>query len=135
MRVPGRRLPGHTGSRRAIPLGSPTDSGRADIGTYARSRAYKASQQPPTVFDDRMEVFSPGTLVQPVTLEDLRLRRPVHASRNPLLVRVLELFGVGLYRATDELRRPVEEGYLQRGGEGRGVQYLPGIPLLEPRTE
>lgn len=40
-------------------------------------------------FDDRMEVWSPGDLVPPVTLEKLQRRERVHASRNPLLVRVL----------------------------------------------
>ena len=38
---------------------------------------------------DRMEVQSPGDLVPPVTLEHIRERRRTHASRNPLLVRVL----------------------------------------------
>ena len=45
-------------------------------------------------FDDRMEVLSPGDLVAPVTLEQLRKRRRVHASRNPLLVRVLASVGI-----------------------------------------
>lgn len=45
-------------------------------------------------YEDRMEVSSPGELVVPVTLEALRERRPVHASRNPLLVRVLADAGI-----------------------------------------
>lgn len=45
-------------------------------------------------FDDRMEVLSPGDLVPPVTLERLRRRHPSHASRNPLLVRVLAQVGI-----------------------------------------
>lgn len=45
-------------------------------------------------FDDRMEVLSPGELVPPVTIEQLRERRRVHASRNPLLVRVLASVGI-----------------------------------------
>jgi ATP-dependent DNA helicase RecG len=40
-------------------------------------------------FDDRMEVLSPGDLVPPVTVSQLRDRKRVHASRNPLIVRVL----------------------------------------------
>jgi len=52
-------------------------------------------------FEDRMEVKSPGALVPPVTLELLRRRRPVHASRNPLVVRVL-----------------VEAGLMREEGEG-----------------
>lgn len=51
-------------------------------------------------YDDRMEVRSPGDLVPPVSLELLRARRPVHASRNPGLVRVL--VDVGLMREEGE---------------------------------
>lgn len=42
-----------------------------------------------TFFEDRLEVASPGDLVPPVTLARLRQRMGLHASRNPLLVRVL----------------------------------------------
>ncbi|MBI1851230.1 MAG: putative DNA binding domain-containing protein [Planctomycetes bacterium] len=52
-------------------------------------------------FEDRLEVRSPGELVPPVTLERLRTRTPVHASRNPMLVRVL-----------------VEAGLMREEGEG-----------------
>ena len=45
-------------------------------------------------YEDRMEVISPGDLVPPVTLADLRARRSVHASRNPLIVRVLADTGI-----------------------------------------
>lgn len=41
------------------------------------------------LFDDRMEVVSPGGLLPEVNLEDLQARRAVHASRNPRLARVL----------------------------------------------
>lgn len=41
-----------------------------------------------------MEVRSPGVLVPPVTVEALRKRRTIHASRNPLLVRVLADGGI-----------------------------------------
>lgn len=75
-------------------------------------------------YEDRMEVSSPGELVPPVTLAALRKRRPVHASRNPLLVRVLADAGImrdegeGIPRIFEEmeesfLREPelgVEEG-------------------------
>lgn len=60
-------------------------------------------------FDDRMEVRSPGVLVPPVTLDLLRHRRPVHASRNPLIVRVLvdarlmREEGEGIPRIFDEM--------------------------------
>ena len=45
------------------------------------------------LFDDRMEFWSPGELVEPVTLEKLRNRERVHASRNPRIVRILTEFG------------------------------------------
>lgn len=45
------------------------------------------------MFDDRIEVRSPGLPPSPVTLEDLRQRKKVHFSRNPLLVRLLADFG------------------------------------------
>lgn len=45
-------------------------------------------------YDDRMEVCSPGELVPPVTLDLLRARRAIHASRNPLIVRVLAEAGL-----------------------------------------
>jgi ATP-dependent DNA helicase RecG len=41
------------------------------------------------MFDDRIEVRSPGLLPSPVTIEQLRQQKRVHFSRNPLLVRVL----------------------------------------------
>ena len=45
-------------------------------------------------YDDRMEVHSPGALVPPVTLEALQTGSPAHASRNPVLVRVLAAAGI-----------------------------------------
>ncbi|RMH85124.1 MAG: hypothetical protein D6681_16295 [Calditrichaeota bacterium] len=45
------------------------------------------------IFDDRMEIRSPGKLVEPVTLERLQRRERIHASRNPRLVRVLTDWG------------------------------------------
>ncbi len=61
-------------------------------------------------YEDRMEVISPGLLVPPVTIEALRRRRPIHASRNPLIVRVL-----------------VEAGFMREEGEG--------IPRMFDETE
>jgi len=45
------------------------------------------------MFDDRIEIRSPGQLVEPVTLERLRRREYIHASRNPRIVRVLTDWG------------------------------------------
>lgn len=53
------------------------------------------------MFDDRIEVRSPGLLPSPVALDQLRQQKRVHFSRNPLLVRVL-----------------ADLGYLREMGEG-----------------
>ena len=45
------------------------------------------------IFFDRLEVRSPGELVEPVTIERLARRERVHASRNPRIVRVLTEWG------------------------------------------
>jgi len=65
-----------------------------------------------------MEVRSPGDLVPPVTLESLQQRQPVHASRNPLMVRILVDVGImreegeGIPRIFDEM----EESFLHPPG-------------------
>jgi len=53
------------------------------------------------MFDDRMEIHSPGQPPAPVTIEALNRREGVHLSRNPLIVRTL-----------------VELGYMRELGEG-----------------
>jgi ATP-dependent DNA helicase RecG len=53
------------------------------------------------MFDDRIEVRSPGLPPSPVTIEQLRRQQRVHFSRNPLLVRAL-----------------ADLGYLREMGEG-----------------
>src|ERR1043166_181311 len=53
------------------------------------------------MFDDRIEIRSPGLLPPPVTIEHLQQRKSVHFSRNPLIVRVL-----------------ADHGYLRESGEG-----------------
>jgi ATP-dependent DNA helicase RecG len=45
------------------------------------------------MFEDRLEIRSPGELVEPVTLDRLLKRERIHASRNPRIVRVLTDFG------------------------------------------
>lgn len=45
-------------------------------------------------YEDRLEVISPGSPVPPVTIETLRQGGGRHASRNPLIVRVLTLLGL-----------------------------------------
>ena len=53
------------------------------------------------MFDDRIEVRSPGLPPHPVTVEALNRQEHLHLSRNPLIVRVL-----------------VESGYMRELGEG-----------------
>jgi len=53
------------------------------------------------MFDDRIEVRSPGPPPAPVTLEQLQQHKSVHFSRNPLIVRAL-----------------ADLGYLREMGEG-----------------
>jgi ATP-dependent DNA helicase RecG len=63
------------------------------------------------MFDDRLEVRSPGLPPAPVTVEALSRREHLHLSRNPILVRVLvELgfmreLGEGIPRMFDEMER------------------------------
>ncbi len=45
------------------------------------------------MFDNRLEIRSPGNLIEPVTLEKIRNRERIHASRNPRIVRVLTEWG------------------------------------------
>lgn len=45
------------------------------------------------MFEDRLEVRSPGMLVEPVTIDRLAKRERIHASRNPRIVRVLTDYG------------------------------------------
>ncbi len=52
------------------------------------------------IFDDRMEVASPGSLVDNLTLEDLLRLERVHYSRNPRIVR--SLVDLGLARDQGE---------------------------------
>jgi len=63
------------------------------------------------MFDDRLEIRSPGLLPAPVTIEALSRRERVHLSRNPLLVRMLtdlqymRDLGEGIPRMFDEMDR------------------------------
>lgn len=61
------------------------------------------------LYEDRMEITSPGTVVPEVDLARLRSREPVHCSRNPRMTRVLAELGLmreqgeGLPRMFDEM--------------------------------
>jgi ATP-dependent DNA helicase RecG len=47
-----------------------------------------------TIFDDRMEVVSPGMLLSTISIEDIRSLKGAHESRNPLVARVLREIGL-----------------------------------------
>jgi ATP-dependent DNA helicase RecG len=65
------------------------------------------------MFDDRIEVRSPGLPPAPVTIERLRKRERIHASRNPSIVRLLT--DLGYMRETGEgIPRMFEE--MERNG-------------------
>jgi ATP-dependent DNA helicase RecG len=78
------------------------------------------------LFDDRMEIWSPGELVEPVTLDRLRRQGAgAHVSRNPRIVRVLTAFGYmrelgeGIPRMFEVMER---EGLRSAGvSSGRGT--------------
>lgn len=69
------------------------------------------------VFDDRLEVQSPGALLSTVTIEGLRTLAGVHQSRNTALARTLR-----------------ELGYMREMGEGfrRMFQLMKAHDLVEP---
>jgi ATP-dependent DNA helicase RecG len=58
-----------------------------------RDYRYEGTEIEVWMFDDRLEIRSPGELVEPVTLDRLRKRERIHASRNPRMTRVLTDFG------------------------------------------
>jgi ATP-dependent DNA helicase RecG len=76
-------------------------------------RDYRVAGQSVEVwlFDDRLEVRSPGPLPEQISVEELRRREPVHLSRNPRMARVLaELAlmreqGEGIPRMFEEMER------------------------------
>jgi ATP-dependent DNA helicase RecG len=92
------------------------------------------------LFDDRMEIWSPGELVEPVTLERLRNRERVHASRNPRIVRVLTEFGYmrelgeGIPRMFEVMERQGLHPPEFRMEGGRFVVTLRKHTCLSPRN-
>lgn len=92
------------------------------------------------LFDDRLEVRSPGELVEPVTLERLIRRERVHQSRNPRIVRVLATLGTmrelgeGIPRMFEVMEREgLHPPELSLEG-GAFVVTLRAEPLFSPRT-
>ena len=70
------------------------------------------------VFDDRMEVVSPGALVGSLTLEELLRLERIHQSRNPRIVRVL-----------------VDLGFAREQGEGIPRMFLEMEDAFLPQPE
>jgi len=63
------------------------------------------------LYEDRMEILSPGAPIPPITIDALREGVGAHASRNPLMARVLVELGLmreegeGIPRMFDEMQR------------------------------
>jgi ATP-dependent DNA helicase RecG len=72
------------------------------------------------IFDDRMEVHSPGSLLSTIKIDDLRRRQGVHDSRNAHIARVLR-----------------ENGYVREMGEGmrRIFQLMQDADLIPPEIK
>ena len=79
------------------------------------------------IFDDRIEIISPGTFPEGVTPEE-----PKHVPVNPILCQLMydvgfiEKYGSGIYMI-NELSDLVEKGLVKRVGRGRGSYYVPNI--------
>jgi len=58
-----------------------------------------------SIYQDRMEILSPGMLLSTISLDDVRNMKGVHESRNPLMARVLR--EVGLVREVGEGMRRI----------------------------
>ncbi|MBC6426498.1 MAG: putative DNA binding domain-containing protein [Ekhidna sp.] len=72
------------------------------------------------IFDDRLEVLSPGKLLSKLTIEDLKELKGAHETRNPYTARVLR-----------------EYGYIRELGEGmrRMFELMKSNELVEPQIE
>jgi ATP-dependent DNA helicase RecG len=74
-----------------------------------RNYAYRGNEIEIRMFDDRMEISSPGLPPEPVTITELQQRLSVHSSRNPRIMRTLRAFryvrerGEGLPRMFSEM--------------------------------
>lgn len=68
---------------------------REAVANAVAHRDYERAKSETEVvfYDDRVEVSSPGLLADGVTVKDLGGGEPVHATRNPLLVRALTAAG------------------------------------------
>lgn len=90
------------------------------------------------LYDDRMEVMSPGALVPPVAIETLRRAQGAHASRNPVIARVLVELGLmreegeGIPRMFDEMQRSfLGSPEFELTDDGRFKVVLRNTPIFE----
>jgi ATP-dependent DNA helicase RecG len=72
------------------------------------------------IFDDRLEILSPGKLLSPITIKELEELKGVHQSRNTYIARVLR-----------------ECGFIRELGEGirRIFELMQSNDLVKPRLE
>ena len=72
------------------------------------------------IFDDRLEILSPGKLLSSITIKDLEELKGVHQSRNAYIARVLR-----------------ESGYVRELGEGirRIFELMESNDLAKPKIE
>lgn len=72
------------------------------------------------IFDDRLEILSPGKLLSSLTIKDLEELKGVHQSRNTYIARVLREFG-----------------YIRELGEGirRIFELMQSNDLIKPKIE
>jgi ATP-dependent DNA helicase RecG len=87
-------------------------------------------------YEDRMEILSPGEVIDTLTVERLLERKSYHASRNPLIVRVLA--DIGLMREEGEgiprMFEEMEASYLRlpeiASTGGRFIVALRNTPIF-----
>ena len=60
------------------------------------------------LFDDRLEVLSPGGMLPGLTVQELKARKRLHASRNPRITRVLSELGI-MREQGEGIPRMIEE--------------------------
>jgi ATP-dependent DNA helicase RecG len=103
-----------------------------------RDYADKARGVEVWLYQDRMEIFSPGSPVPPLSIEVLRQGTGGHASRNPLIARVLVELGLmreegeGIPRMFDEMQRSfLHSPELALTADGRFLVVLRNTPIFE----
>ena len=92
------------------------------------------------MFDDRVEVHSPGTLPGPIKLEQILRGKRTHYSRNPLMTRVLvdcgymTATGEGLARIFHDMEKQGLNPPELKAEEGSFSLILSHTPLMDEKT-